>query len=171
LNTKDIRLLYDYNHWANTRILDAVSALTVEQFTQDLPSSYRSVRDTLTHIMSAEWIWLERWQGLSPIAMINPADFPDLDALKTKWTEVQREQTDFIQDVTDESLTNVIAYVNTSGETWRYPLGLMMQHLVNHSSYHRGQLITILRQLGAEPVATDFLMFLDVKSEGGERNE
>lgn len=164
MNTKDIQLLYEYNRWANARVLDAASVLTREQFTKDLGSSYRSVQDTLTHIISGEWIWLRRWKGTSPKAMFDPADFPNLDSLRTKWVEVEREQAEFVQGVTDESLKKVMAYVNTQGETWQYPLAYAMQHLVNHSSYHRGQVMAMLRQLGAEAIATDFLVFIDTQS-------
>jgi uncharacterized damage-inducible protein DinB len=146
-------------------MLDAAAALTAEQFTRDLSSSHHSVRDTLVHILSGEWIWLRRWQGTSPKAMFNPADFPSVELLRAQWVEVERDQTDFILSVTDESLETVIAYINTKGEEWKYPLGQMMQHLVNHSSYHRGQVTTMLRQLGVGAVATDFLVFIDMKFE------
>jgi uncharacterized damage-inducible protein DinB len=165
MNKKDIQLLYEYNRWANACIFKAVSALNAEQFTQDLASSHRSVRDTLVHIVSGEWIWLKRWQGQSPKSMFDPADFPSLAALQVKWAEVEREQMDFVRNVTDFSLEKVVAYKNIQGETWRYPLQHMMQHLVNHSTYHRGQVTTMLRQLGAEPAAIDFLVFLDMKPE------
>jgi uncharacterized damage-inducible protein DinB len=84
--------------------------------------------------------------------------------LQTKWAEIEREQADFVSGLPETSLETVIAYVNTKGETWRYPLGQMMQHVVNHSSYHRGQITTMLRQLGAEAVSTDFLLFFDKPS-------
>ncbi len=162
MNKKDLRLLYEYNRWANARILEAVSALNAGQFNQDLASSHRSVRDTLVHIMSGEWIWLRRWHGQSPKSMFDPADFASLAALRARWVEVEREQMDFVHGVTEVSLKKVVAYENLQGETWRYPLKHMMEHLVNHSTYHRGQVTTMLRQLGAEPVATDFLIFLDM---------
>ena len=174
MNREDIQSLYEYNRWANRQALDAVSSLTGEQFARDLSSSYRSVKDTLTHILSAEWIWLQRWKGTSPKAMRDPKDFPSLDALRSWWTAVERDQTEFVKRVTDASLGRVISYVNTQGETWRYPLWQMMQHVVNPSSYHRGQVATLLRQLNAAPAPTDFLVFFDHKakeagSPGGSR--
>jgi uncharacterized damage-inducible protein DinB len=164
MNKSDLTLLYNYNCWANARVLDAVSKLAAEQFTRSMGNSFSSVRDTLTHIMSAEWIWLRRWKGTSPQAMLDPADYPRLDVLRTKWGEIEQEQAAFINGLPETSLETVIAYVNTKGETWRYPLGQMMQHVVNHSSYHRGQITTMLRQLGAEAVSTDFLLFFDMSS-------
>ena len=166
MNKNDIQLLYEYNRWANSQTLDASAKLTEEQFTKDLSSSYRSVRDTLAHILAAEWIWLTRWNGVSPRALLNPLDFPDLGSLRAGWAEVERDQTAFVNDLTDASLESVVTYLNTMGEEWKYPLGQMMQHLVNHSTYHRGQMATMLRQLGAEPAPTDFLIFFDVIAGG-----
>jgi len=163
MNQKDFQTLYDYNRWANARVCDAVAKLTAEQYKRDLSNSFHSVRDTLTHILAAEWIWLRRWQGESPKALLAPADFPDLAALRTKWMEVERERTAFVNNLTDELLNAPISYLNLKGEKWTYPLWQMLQHLVNHSTYHRGQVTTMLRQLGAEPAATDFLLFFDEK--------
>lgn len=164
MDSKDIALLYEYNRWANDRILDAASELTADQFVKNLPNSHLSVRDTLAHILSAEWIWLMRWQDTSPKTMLNPADFPTVHSLRAKWAEVEREQMDFISKVTDEFLGRVIAYTNTKGEERKYLLQHMMQHVVNHSSYHRGQVVTMLRQLGVEAVDTDFIIFISMKT-------
>ncbi len=117
--------------------------------------------------MLGEWIWLMHWKGLSPQAVPNSVDLPSLISLKVKWVEVERDQMDFIGKVTDESLETVIAYVNAKGETWKYPLWQMLQHVVNHSSYHRGQVATLLRQLGAAPAPTDLLVFFDMKAAQG----
>jgi len=164
MNMDNIGDLYEYNRWANAGILDAAAKLTAEEFTKDLGNSYRSVRDTLVHIMSAEWIWLMRWKEISPKMMLLPSDFLTISALKAQWSEIENEQKDFLSDVTDESLEQVIEYVNTESQSFKYRLWQMMVHVVNHSSYHRGQITTMLRQLGAEPIATDFLLFYDLKS-------
>ena|SRR2546426_4414305 len=161
MNKEDIRQLYNFNKWANTTALKSVAALSTEELTRHLGGSFPCVRDTLVHIMAAEWIWLRRWKGVSPRALFDAAEFPDLNAVKVKWLEIETEQMDFVNQVTNESLIETITYVNTRNQTWRYPLGRMMQHLVNHSSYHRGQIANFLRQLGAQPAATDFLIYLD----------
>jgi uncharacterized damage-inducible protein DinB len=164
MDVKDFGYLYDYNRWANGRVIDAVSKLSDEQFVQDLQSSHRSVRDTLTHILAAEWIWLERWKGVSPKALLNPADFQSLESLKDRWAEVDRDYQEFIKGVTADSLAGVIAYKNTKGEEWSYPLWQMFQHVMNHSTYHRGQVVTMLRQLGAEVNAVDLLIYMDLRN-------
>jgi uncharacterized damage-inducible protein DinB len=163
MNKQDVEYLYGYNRWANARVLDAVSKLTPEQFARDLQSSHRSVRDTLAHILAAEWIWLERWKGVSPNALLIPTDFSTIESLGTRWAVVEGDYAEFINGVTDESLAAVIAYTNTRGEEFAYPLGQMLQHVMNHSSYHRGQVTTMLRQLGAGVNPVDLLVFMDVK--------
>jgi len=79
VNIEDVRTLYDYNAWANSRALEACSALTPEQFTRDLGSSFRSLRDTLAHIYGAEWVWLERWHGRTPTGLPSAVDFRDFE--------------------------------------------------------------------------------------------
>lgn len=170
MGPSDIQQLFQYNRWANARMLDSVAALSGEDLTKELSGSFRSVRDTLAHILSAEWIWLKRWKGTSPPALLDPTNFATLSALRSRWAEVEGEQTDFVEGVTEEALGEVISYINTKGETWRYPLGQMLQHLVNHSSYHRGQVATLLRQLGRKPASTDFLLFLDLEKSGAGAN-
>lgn len=163
MDVNTVRALYDYNRWANARVLEAASALNPEQFTRDLGNSFHSVHDTLAHILGAEWIWLERWKGTSPKSLLNASDFPSVEALKTRWNEVESDRAQFILGITPEHLERVISYVNTRGQTFAYPLGEMMVHVVNHSTYHRGQIATLLRQLGAKPESTDLLLYRDLQ--------
>jgi uncharacterized damage-inducible protein DinB len=163
----DIQLLFEYDRWANNRVLRAVSALSAEQFTRDLGGSFRSVRDTLLHIIGGEWGWLAYWKAPSPDSafladlwtrhnvLFSPDAFPDLAAVQTKWEEVEKQQTEFVNQVTNESLERLLPVRAT-----QISLAHLMQHLANHSTYHRGQLALMLRQLGAKPLATDFHLFL-----------
>jgi uncharacterized damage-inducible protein DinB len=162
-----IQGLYRYNTWANGRVFDAVSSLSPETFTKDLGSSYPSVRDTLLHIVWGEWIWLQRWLGASPQPVFQPADFPSCNAVRARWSEVEGQQRAFLATLTRERLIAVVRYVNVKGETWEYPLWRQMCHVVNHSTYHRGQVATLLRQLGARPVSTDLLVFDDEQTSSG----
>jgi uncharacterized damage-inducible protein DinB len=166
IDVADIQELYRYNQWANDRAFEAASGLTLEEFTRDLKNSYPSVRDTLTHIVWAEWIWLQRWKGTSVQHRFDAAEFPDVYALNTRWVELKTEQRAFIESVTVERLGEVVEYVNLQGQTWRYRLWRQMYHVVNHSTYHRGQLTTMLRQLGTVPIPTDFLVFHDELDSG-----
>jgi uncharacterized damage-inducible protein DinB len=159
MNVQDFRLLYDYNSWANHRALDACAALSEEQFTRDLGSSFRSVRDTLAHICGVEWLWLERWHGRSHNALPPAAEFPNLETLRHRFDEVERNLLDYVASLTPEDIQRIIQHKTTQGVPQAAPLWQMLQHLVNHGTYHRGQVATMLRQLSAKPISTDLIYF------------
>ena len=163
----DIRLLYEYDRWANNRVFQAVSGLSLEQFTRDLGGSFGSVRDTLLHILAGEWTWLVYWreQSHGPALLVelrtrreslfNPVSFPNVAAVRSKWAEVEEDQIAFVSSLTNASLEKMLPY-----RTTQLSLAHLMQHLANHSTYHRGQIALMMRQLDAEPLATDFHVFL-----------
>jgi uncharacterized damage-inducible protein DinB len=167
MNKDDIQLLFEYDRWANNRVLQAVSALSEEQFTRDLGGSFPSVRDTLVHIIGGEWGWLAYWKEPSPgadfvkdlwtrmDALFHPNAFPEVAAVKLKCAEIEKEQADIVNRVTDESLRRMLPVRAT-----QISLAHLMQHLANHSTYHRGQIALKMRQLEAKPLATDFHVFL-----------
>jgi uncharacterized damage-inducible protein DinB len=159
MTPEDIRVLYEYDAWANHRILDATAALTPEQFTQPMNSSFSSVRDTLAHIMFGQWIWLERWQGRMPTALPAAEGFPDLASLRKRWAEVEADLLAFVRALTAERIAEVSEYKTRTAGTFTSPLGHVLLHLVNHGTYHRGQVTTLLRQLGGKSVSTDLSLF------------
>jgi uncharacterized damage-inducible protein DinB len=154
-----IRLLYDYTKWADGRMFEAVSKLTPEQWTKDLGSSLKSARDTAVHLVSAQWIWLSRWKGTSPAAMWAAPEFPTQASLKDKQEPLSAELAAFVAAQTEESVAKPVAYKNLKGDPMSYPLGQLMLHAVNHSTYHRGQVTTLIRQLGAQPLSSDLVVY------------
>ncbi len=156
--------LFRYNTWANQRVLDSVGRLDHAQFTVALAGSYPSLRETLTHILWAEWLWLERWQGGSPNRIYTAEEFPDLPSLRRRWSQVQAGQQEFLHSVKQEQLQTLTRYTNLKGEAWEYPLWRQIFHLFSHSTYHRGQVTTLLRLLDVEPQTTDFLNFCDART-------
>jgi len=156
-----IRSLYQYNAWANHRILIATSELTPEQLLAQTGSSYSSVRDTLVHIMSGEWIWLSRWKGSFPTAMFQANDFPLLETIQTRWEVIEAETREFIERLDPSELAEVVSYVNTRGETWAYPLWQQLIHQVNHATQHRSEVAAILTHLGCSPGDLDYLVYQD----------
>ena len=159
MTPEEMKVLYDYNAWANRRAMEAVSALTDEQFTKQLGSSFSSVRDTLAHIFGAEWIWLERFQGRSPGALPDASQFAALPGLRNAWMEHEARLLSFVGDLKQDDLNRVMEYKTLKFGTYSNPLWQSMQHLVNHGTYHRGQVTTMLRQLGAQPILTDLMHF------------
>ena len=157
-----LRELFDYNYWARDRQLEACAALAPEQFVRPLGASYSSLRDTLAHLVGAEWIWLERWLGRTPRALPAAEDFPTLAKVEERWREVEQRMREYLGQLDDEAIARPLTYVNLKGQTWTYPLWQTLYHLTNHQSYHRGQVTTLLRQPGAQAPAVDFLVALDV---------
>jgi uncharacterized damage-inducible protein DinB len=155
----DIRGLYDYLFWAHERMMTAVSELTPEEFTRDMGSSFPSIRDTLTHMMSIEWLSLSRWHGVFPDSMLDPEAFPTLDVLEERWAGIRRELRSYLGRVHTQHLNNLAIYRDLQGEEVRLPLYATLMQLVNHHNYHRGQVTTLLRQLGHQPIETGLYLF------------
>jgi uncharacterized damage-inducible protein DinB len=159
VNIEDFRLLYDFNSWANQRTLNACAALAPEQFTRDLSSSFKSVRDTLAHIYGAQWIWMERWHGRVPAGLPAAADFPDFETVKRRFAEIDRNLVDYVASLNADDIQRVLEFKTMAGTQIAQPLWQMLQHVANHSTYHRGQIATMLRQLGAKAESTDLIFF------------
>lgn len=161
----EVHSLFAFNEWANARVFRAASELSPEQFTRHVTSSFPSIRDTLSHIVAAEWLWLRRWKAESPSSAPDWSVAPDLMTLQRALGDVEAERRAFLKSLRDQDLTQELVYRNLSGEEFRKVLGGLLTHLVNHSTYHRGQITTLFRQVGADPPATDFLLFM---SEGAK---
>ena len=151
MTAQDARTLLGYHYWARDRVLAAIRPLSAEQYARDLGSSFPSLRDTLVHLYSSEWIWHQRWQGNSPTARIASSEFPDVPGLEAAWTVIEGQIRGLIAGLGDHGLQRAIDYTLLSGQPGRSTFGQMLQHLVNHGSYHRGQITTMLRQVGAKP--------------------
>jgi len=157
---EDLRTLLDFHYWARDRMLDALEALTPEQFTRDLGSSFRSVRDTVAHIYGAEWVWHQRWRGASPAALLPADQFADVATIRRAWIGHERHVRALVDELGDAGVGRIMPYTLFSGVSSASPFWQMLQHVVNHASYHRGQVTTMLRQLGAPPAKScDMIAF------------
>jgi uncharacterized damage-inducible protein DinB len=157
-----LRELFKYNYWARDRQLEACASLAAEQFLRPMGSSFSSLHDTLVHLVGAEWVWLERWRGQSPRAMPATSELPTLAAIEERWRVVERDLNGYLSGMSEQALARPLTYTNFKGEAWTYTLWQTLFHLINHQTYHRGQVSTLLRQLGAQPVAVDFLVAQDL---------
>ena len=155
---QDIAALYEYNRWANGRTLDAVEKLDPTAFLKNLGNSFASVHATLVHIAGAEWIWLQRWHGESP-SKLPTGDFPTVASLREQFQALHREREKFLAGISEERLQQSFDYRDLAGNPMRLLLVQSLQHVVNHGTYHRGQVTTMLRQLGATPIGTDMSRF------------
>lgn len=154
--------LFAYNYWARDRQLEACAVLTQEQFQRPLANSFSSLWDTLAHLVGAEWVWLERWRGRSPRALPAAEEFPTLPEIAARWRVVEHGMREYLAGLHEDALARPFSYANLQDETWTYPLWRTLLHLINHQTYHRGQVTTLLRQLGAQAVAVDLLVADDM---------
>jgi uncharacterized damage-inducible protein DinB len=155
VDTNDVQDLFAYDSWANRRLLGAAAHLTSEEFERDLGASFGSVRGTLIHIMWGEKRWLQRWVDGSRLRDLSPAEFPDCSSLREGWARVDDDRRAFVAQLTDAGLT---ASMSIRGQT--FTLAELIKHVGNHSTYHRGQIVLLLRLLGHTPPATDYGLYL-----------
>jgi uncharacterized damage-inducible protein DinB len=159
LSKEDLGRLLDYNVWANRKVSRAAATLSVNDFKRDLAGSHGGVRGTLTHIMGAEWVWLERFKGVSPTRRPDEGEFKDILALRERWKAIEAHRADWFSALRERHVVEIVRYRTLDGHGYGAPLWQLLQHVVNHSSYHRGQVIHMLRQLGAKPVSTDLVLW------------
>ncbi len=165
MNLHDFRTLYAHNDWANARLMQMLTHTFGEEtdLRQSETPSVRTIQEIATHMVSAQAIWRSRWEGVSPRTMLNPAEYPTPLALRMAFGAERARFWAFFEAITDDgSLDRIIQYTNTLGEPHALPLTQMMQHVLLHSTYHRGQITAHLRALGhTEHLQdTDFLYFL-----------
>ena len=167
MTADDIRQLLDYHYWARDRVIEAVRPLTLSAFTAPRDSSFSSIRDTLAHTYLAEWAWYSRWQGHSPTAFPALDQFADVESLSSAWHDTEQQLRAFVQPMSDRDVTRVISYRMFSGVEAASPIWQMVQHVVNHASYHRGQVTTMLRQAGEKPAKSmDLIAYYRDKQAG-----
>lgn len=156
--------LFAYNRWAAARTFAAVEALTEEQRRAPMVSSFPSIAATLAHIVGAEWIWLRRWQGTSATAAPAWVAEADFTTVRAKFNEVDCERDGLIASVGDSGFERELVYRTLAGAEGRNALGDLIRHVVNHGTYHRGQIATMLRQLGVTPPQIDYVVFVRERS-------
>ena len=151
--------LFEYGEWANHRFLDAVAPLAAEDYLKDLKSSHGGVHGTLLHAYAAEWVWHQRFGGVSPTSLPDQEQITDLAALRARWSALEAERRSWLESLGPGAGERVIEYRNLKGDPFSSRLWPLVQHVTNHGSYHRGQVAVFLRQLGLKPPTTDLVAF------------
>lgn len=159
MNKQDILTLYQYNQWANAKILSAASNVTQEQFVADAPYPHGGLRGTLVHALFAEWIWRNRWEGTSPSFRLQPEDFPTVESLRMRWLEEEQRLMLFVENLNDEGLNTPFQYKNTKGVALEQILWKAMVHVVNHGTQHRAEAAALLTDYGCSPGDVDMIYF------------
>jgi uncharacterized damage-inducible protein DinB len=159
MNLAYLQTLLDYHYWARDIILDAVTELPREKFLEPVESSFKSMRDTVAHIYAADLVWYKRWVGTST-SLIPYDQFPDATSIRTAWKDLETEVRQFVGNLGEDGVNRLWDYKLLSGAPDTAPFWQMLVHVVNHASYHRGQVTTLMRQLGATPPKpTDMIAF------------
>lgn len=154
------RQMLIYMLWADRVILRALREVTPDDLLRDTGSSFPGLLQTVAHIAGAEKIWLARFIGTALDPLPTEHDFTELIPLLVSWEETAAGIEAFLAGLTDEQLEATLAWSNSRGETFNRPLWQPVFHLANHSTYHRGQIVTMLRQMGYAAPGTDLIYFL-----------
>ena len=158
----------DYSAWANRQLLAACSVLTADQLSRDLGASHRSILETLRHIFYAERVWRDRLVAneLPPLAEVgdqrlfaDPPPEPDFNDLQQKWPEVWRSLRRWLENLPEAAFATELSCIKPNGEELRLSRSMIIVHMVNHSTLHRGQVMSMLRTLGVKPPNTDQFSF------------
>jgi len=159
-----IHTFYEYTYWATARVLNAAARLSPGQFTAPTGGSYGSLRGTLVHTLSAEWIWRMRFaEGKSPTATLAERDFPALEDLRQRWQAEEQAMRGFLAGLNDEDLPRVVQYQSTTGRPHQNILWQLLVHLANHGTQHRSEAAVMLTEFGASPGDLDFIVYLRVQ--------
>jgi uncharacterized damage-inducible protein DinB len=157
----NILTLYDYNYWANARVLGAAAHVSPAQFLAPAGLSHGSLRGTLAHILGAEWVWRVRCQaGASPAALLAEEEFTTLGALRLRWNEEEQAMRGFLAGLDDAALRHSIHYTNTKGVPFETVLWQILFHVVNHGTQFRSEAGVWLTQVGHSPGDLDFIAFV-----------
>lgn len=151
--------LLDYHYWARDRLLDAVEEVAPDRFHKDMGNSFPSIRDTLLHIVFSEWVWRLRWEGELLPEFFDPKDFGTVQDIRARWIEEERHVRRVVDQVGPDGLDHVFGYTELDGQSHQSVFWQSVQHVVNHATYHRGQVTTMLRQVGARAPSQDLIVF------------
>lgn len=160
MNLQDITLLYDYNVWANKRILAASANLSHEQFTAPTNHSWGSLRGTLVHTLDTEYGWRNIMQHQIVTDDMTEDDLPTLDVIRSRWNEETAEMRAFLNRLRDEDVDSIVRYMTTTGQPRERVLWHMLFHVINHGMQHRSEAAVMLTDFGHSPGEIDYLDFL-----------
>jgi uncharacterized damage-inducible protein DinB len=161
MNIKDIHFLYEYNYWANKKILAASANVTEEQFHAPAPFPYGGLHGTLLHILEAEWSWRALFQKIDDASELLPADYPDLNSIEARWREEESALRAYLASLRDEDMESHLRYTTDTGIERDRVLWHCLVHVVNHGTQHRSEAAALLTEYTQSPGDLDFTVFLN----------
>jgi uncharacterized damage-inducible protein DinB len=160
LTTELVRRLFDYMKWADEAMMGASQTVSDHEYHLPRGFSHGSIHGLLVHEMAAQDVWLRRWHGDGEAAIENDDHYPARGDLIRRWPEVHSKLFAFLDRQTDESLLDPVVARNTYGEQFSLPLGDTMIHVVDHATYHRGQINSMIMMAGGKPAAAYYQRYL-----------
>lgn len=156
-----VKILFAYNTWATRKILSQLAQLTQEQYTAPASVPFGSLRGTLVHTMSAQWMWRSRFQEhISPTGHLAETDYPDVEALLALWQKERDLLDAYLETLSDAVLLQNIDYLNTKGVPFSLPLHHILTHMVNHGTQHRSEAAILLTEYGYSPGDLDYIYYV-----------
>src|SRR5262245_41332691 len=159
MTVQDLDRLFDYSYWANAKLFPVVSQLTPEQFAQFIDTHHGSIRNTIVHMLSAEWGWLSRCGGPERGPALKPDDFPTPESVIETWRKIEGYVRTFLAGLSDADLDRDVEFAIPPGEKRTLTLGQLLQHSANHGVHHRGQLSLLLRMRDYAPDNFDLVLY------------
>jgi len=161
-----LRRLYEYNSWATEKLLETAEGLSQEQLHAPGQAGRGSIRDTLLHLVNVHKGWLSWWDGtLSGMDAYNmkldPAEYPDVGALRREWATVVQQTQAFIAGLRDDDPERLYGIDLPDGQHWDQALWKMMLHVANHGTQHRAETASMMTAFGHSPGDLDLLFYLD----------
>ena len=161
MQKEGVLLLHDYNAWANARVLEAAAQVTASQFTAPAAVSFKSLRGTLVHVLSAERTWRLRCaEGVSPEAGLRQEEFTDVAALRDRWRAEESAMRAFLDGLNDADPLRTVGYTTTQGVAHQDVLWHLLLHVVNHGTQFRGEAGALLADYGHSPGDLDLILYL-----------
>ncbi|MFD2600945.1 DinB family protein [Flavobacterium suzhouense] len=147
MNRKYFLELTGYITWTDAKIIDWLQQINDEQWDREMTSSFTGIKQTAIHIASAEKIWIDFWKK-TPDPVFLSAEFKgSRDELIAIWKETSVNLKNLIEHYTEENFSDIVIF-KVRDEEWKMEFWQTFIHFINHATYHRGQLVTLLRQAG-----------------------
>ncbi len=163
MQMQDMLTLYEYNYWANGRILATAANVSPEQFSLPSTRSYGSLRHILLHTLDTEFGWRMRCQHNQSAPDMSEAEFPTLDVMQRRWHEDETDMHAYLAGLQDNDLAGLVRYTTDIGEKRERVLWHCLLHVVNHGTQHRSEAADLLTEYGSSPGDLDFTVFLSEK--------
>jgi uncharacterized damage-inducible protein DinB len=160
----DVKSLYNYNYWANDRIVRTVEGLSEAQIHVDMHNGIGTMRMTLVHILNGERTWRMRWQGERPTPLLRQENFPSVIAFQARWREEEQKMLAFLATLRDDDMARVIQYSSTMqpDKILAWPFWQQLVHVVNHGTQHRSEIAMKLTELNHSPGELGMSVFFNL---------